>query len=185
MTTIVLIILVLVAALLVFVVTRPNNFRVRRSTRVDAPPEKVFPLLNDFRQWSHWSPWERLDPNLRRTFSGAESGKGAIYEWDGNKKVGAGRMEIMDSFSPSKLLIKLDFIRPFEGHNMTEFTLEPEGKSTDVRWEMFGPSTFVTKLMGVFMSMDKMIGRDFEKGLAAIKSQAEGTAPPAVPQPPA
>ena len=182
MTTIILIVLVLVAALLAYAATRPNNFRVRRSARIDAPPEKVFPLISDFRQWPLWSPWEKLDPKLRRTYSGAESGKGAIYEWDGNKKVGAGRMEILDSFAPSKLLLKLDFLRPFKAHNMTEFTLEPEGKSTDVHWEMYGPSPFMMKLMGIFMPMDKMVGRDFEKGLAAMKASAEGT-PAAVPPP--
>ena len=182
MTTIILIILVLVVAVLAYAATRPNSFRVRRSARIDAPPEKIFPLIDDFHKWPLWSPWEKLDPNMRRTHSGAESGKGAVYAWDGNKKVGSGRMEIMDSFAPSKLLLKLDFLRPFKAQNMTEFTLEPEGKSTDVRWEMYGPSPFMHKLMGVFMNMDRMIGRDFEKGLVAMKAAAEGNAP-AVPPP--
>jgi uncharacterized protein YndB with AHSA1/START domain len=183
MTTIILIILVLVAALLAYAATRPNSFRVRRSARIDAPPEKVFPLINDFHQWTAWSPWERMDPNLRRTYSGAEAGKGAVYEWQGNNKVGQGRMEIVDSFDPRKVLIKLDFLKPFRAHNMAEFTLEPEGKSTDVHWEMYGASPFMMRVMGVFMSMDKMVGRDFERGLAAMKASAEGNAPAQVPPP--
>jgi uncharacterized protein YndB with AHSA1/START domain len=183
MTTIILIILVLVAALLAYAATRPNSFRVRRSARIDAPPEKVFPLINDFHQWTAWSPWERMDPNLRRTYSGAEAGKGAVYEWQGNNKVGQGRMEIVDSFDPRKVLIKLDFLKPFRAQNMAEFTLEPEGKSTDVHWEMYGASPFMMKVMGVFMSMDKMVGRDFERGLAAMKASAEGNAPAQVPPP--
>ena len=120
-----------------------------------------------------------MDPNLRRTYSGA----GAVYEWQGNNKVGAGRMEIVDSFDPSKVLIKLDFLKPFKAHNMVDFTLEPEGKSTDVHWEMNGASPFMAKLMGIFMSMDKMVGRDFEQGLASMKAVAEGSAPAAVPPP--
>lgn len=183
MTTIILIILVLVAGLLAYAATRPNSFRVRRSTRIDAPPEKVFPLINDFHQWTAWSPWERMDPNLKRTYSGAEAGKGAIYEWQGNNKVGQGRMEIVDSFDPRKLLIQLDFLKPMKARNMTEFTLEPEGKSTDVHWEMYGASPFMMKLMGVFMPMDKMVGRDFERGLANMKATAEGNAPAQVPPP--
>ena len=183
MTTIILIILVLVAVLLAYAATRPNSFRVRRSARIEAPPEKVFPLINDFHQWTVWSPWERMDPNLRRTYSGAEAGKGAVYEWHGNSKVGQGRMEIVDSFDPSKVLIKLDFLKPVRAQNMTEFTLDAEGRSTDVHWEMYGASPFMMKLMGIFMSMDKMVGRDFERGLAAMKASAEGNAPARVPPP--
>jgi uncharacterized protein YndB with AHSA1/START domain len=183
MGTIILIILVLIAALLAYAATRPDNLHVGRSARIEAPPEKVFPLINDFRQWQSWSPWERLDPTMRRSFSGPEAGKGAVYEWEGNKKVGAGRMEMIDSFAPSKALIKLDFIKPFEGHYMTEFTVEPEAKGSNVKWEMHGPNSYMSKLMGVFMNMEKMIARDYDKGLAAMKAVAEGAAPPAVPPP--
>ena len=183
MTEIILIILVLLAALLIYIMTRPNTFRVKRSAMIDAPPEKVFPLINDFHQWERWSPWEKLDPALRRTHSGAEAGKGAIYEWSGNKKVGQGRMEIVDSFAPSKCLIKLDFLKPFKSSNMTEFTLEPRDKSTEVNWEMYGPSPFMTKAMSLFGGMDKMVGKDFEKGLANMRAAAEGKVPEAVPPP--
>lgn len=183
MGNIILIVLVVLVALLVYAATRPNSFRVRRSTRIAAPPEKVFPLINDFHQWTSWSPWERLDPNLQRTYSGADAGKGAVYEWHGNNKVGAGRMEIVDSFDPSKILIQLDFLKPFKASNRTEFTLETEGGSTDVHWEMYGASPFMAKLMGIFMSMDKMVGRDFERGLASMKAVAEGNAPATVPPP--
>ncbi|HEY9552679.1 SRPBCC family protein [Allosphingosinicella sp.] len=183
MTEIILIVLVILAALLIYIMTRPNTFRVRRSAMIDAPPEKVFPLINDFHRWEVWSPWEKLDPALQRRFSGPESGKGSIYEWQGNKKVGQGRMEIVDSFAPSKILIKLDFLKPFESHNTTEFTLEPKDRATEVNWEMYGPSPFMTKAMSLFGGMDKMVGKDFEKGLANMRAAAEGTTPEAVPPP--
>jgi hypothetical protein len=183
MTEIILIVLVVIAALLIYVATRPNTFRVRRSAMIDAPPEKVFPLINDFRRWESWSPWEKLDPALQRRFSGPEAGKGAVYAWRGNKKVGEGRMEIVDSFEPSKVLIKLDFIKPFESSNMTEFTLEPRDKATEVNWEMYGPSPFMTKFMSLFGGMDKMVGKDFEKGLADMRAVAEGRTPETVPPP--
>jgi uncharacterized protein YndB with AHSA1/START domain len=153
---------------------QPAVFRVERSATIEAPPETIFALLNDFRHWPGWSPWEKLDPAMTRTHSGAGSGAGAVYAWEGNKKVGAGRMEITDSQTPSRVTIKLDFSRPFEAHNITELTLEPSGNSTVVRWAMHGPNTFVTKIMGVFMSMDKMVGKDFEAGLANLKGLAEG-----------
>ena len=171
--TIAIIAVVLIAAILGYAMTVPDNFRVQRTTSIKAPPEKIFPLINDFHRWGSWSPWEKMDPEMKRTYSGAASGKGAAYAWQGNSKVGEGRMEIADTSPPSKVTIKLDFMKPFEAHNTAEFTLEPKGDSTNVTWAMYGPSEFITKVMGVFVSMDKMIGKDFETGLANLKTVAE------------
>ena len=167
------VIAVLIAAVLGLAALKPDTFRVQRAASINAPPDKVFALINDFRQWGQWSPWERLDPALKRTFSGAPTGKGAIYEWTGNNKVGAGRMEITEPTPPSKLVIKLDFIQPFEGHNIAEFVLAPQGDGTQLTWAMHGPTPFVSKLMQVFVSMDALIGKDFEAGLANLKAVAE------------
>jgi len=164
---------VLVVAILGLAMTKPDSFSVQRKTSIQAPPDKIFPLINDFHNWNSWSPWEKLDPGMNRTHSGAQNGKGAVYEWDGNSKVGKGRMEITDASAPSKIAIKLDFLKPFEGHNIAEFTLEPQGDSTNVTWTMHGPSPFVSKIMQVFMSMDKLIGKDFDSGLANLKTVAE------------
>ncbi|HEY3635879.1 MAG TPA: SRPBCC family protein [Caldimonas sp.] len=172
-TTALFVIVVLVAGLLVAAALRPNDFAVRRSAAIRAAPDRIYPLLADFRQWPAWSPWEKLDPEMKRTLSGAPMGSGAVYAWDGSSKVGAGRMEIRDVVPPSKVVIQLDFIRPFEGHNVTEFTLAPRGEATEVQWTMRGPATFVMKLMGLFTNMDKMIGKDFETGLANLKAVAE------------
>ena len=170
---IVIVMFVLLAALLGFAATKPDTFRVERSTSIKAPPQKIFPLINDFHNWGAWSPWEKMDPAMKRAHSGAPGGKGAVYEWDGNDKVGQGRMEVTDSVPPSRIAIKLDFLKPFEGHNIAEFTLYPKGESTDVTWAMHGPSPFIMKVMGVFASMDSMVGKDFEAGLANLKATAE------------
>jgi uncharacterized protein YndB with AHSA1/START domain len=170
---IILAIVVLVAAILLYATTRPDSFRLERSVTINASPEKVFALVNDFHNWQAWSPWEKLDPAMKRTFSGPPSGKGTVYEWAGDSKVGEGRMEIMQSLSPSPVIIKLDFLKPFEGHNTTEFTQAPEGGGTKVTWIMYGPSPYMSKLMTVFVSMDKMVGGDFETGLANLKAAAE------------
>ena len=164
-------ILVLVA-ILGLALMQPDSFKVQRSAAIKAPPAKVMAYLNDFHQWPAWSPWEKLDPNMQRTFEGAASGKGAVYAWKGNDEVGQGRMEILESV-PAQLDIKLDFIKPFASSNRTEFALQEQGDTTVVTWTMTGPSQFVTKVMGVFYSMDKMIGKDFEKGLAQLKTVAE------------
>jgi len=170
--TIAIIVVVLIAAILGYAMTMPDSFRVQRTTSIKAPPEKIFSIINDFHRWGSWSPWDKMDPEMKRTYSGAASGKGAAYAWQGNSKVGEGRMEIADT-SPSKVTIKLDFMKPFEAHNTVEFTLEPKGDSTNVTWAMYGPSEFITKVMGVFVSMDKMVGKDFETGLANLKALAE------------
>lgn len=167
------VIIVAVAGLLGYAAIQPDNFRVQRSAAIKAPPEKIFGLLNDFHQWGSWSPWEKLDPAMTKTHSGASNGKGAIYEWEGNKQVGKGRMEITEASSPAKLMIKLDFIKPFESHNTAEFTLDRQSDATNVTWAMLGQKPFMFKVMGLFMSMDKMIGKDFETGLANIKGIVE------------
>ena len=171
--TVLIVIIVLVAAVLGFAATKPDTFSVQRSTSIKATPEKIFAVINDFHRWPDWSPWEKLDPAMKRTQSGAASGKGAVYEWDGNSKAGAGRMEIIESTPPSKLGIQLDFIKPFEGHNIAEFSLTPGADSTRVNWVMHGPTPFVSKVMQVFVSMDTLIGKDFEEGLANLKALAE------------
>ncbi len=166
-------IVILIAAILVYAATLPDNFRVQRATTVNAPPEKIYALIDDFHRWELWSPWEKLDPAMKRTFSGAARGQGAAYAWQGDNKVGEGRMEIIEASPASKVSIKLDFIKPFEGHNIADFTLEPSGNTTKVTWAMYGPSPYVAKLMGVFASMDSMVGKDFEAGLANMKAVAE------------
>src|SRR5882724_6551980 len=162
-----------IAAVLILAATKPVVFRVQRAATLRAPAEKIFPLINDFHQWGTWSPYEHKDPGMKRTFSGAESGKGAVYAWEGDKNVGSGRMEILDTSVPSKIVIKLDFFKPFEGHNTAEFTMLPQGDATNVTWLMHGPSPFMGKIMHVFINMDKMIGKDFEAGLANLKSLTE------------
>ena len=170
---IVIAVVVVIAGILVYAATRPDSFSVQRTTSIHAPPDKVFAMINDFHRWSEWSPWEKLDPEMKRTFTGPPAGQGTVYEWAGNSQVGAGRMEILKAAPASKVDIKLDFIKPFEGHNVAEFTLTPQGENTEVLWAMHGPAPFVTKLMGVFVSMDSMIGKDFEAGLANMKGVAE------------
>jgi uncharacterized protein YndB with AHSA1/START domain len=162
-----------IAVVLILAATKPDRFSVRREITVQAPAEKIFPLINDFHQWVAWSPYEHKDPALKRTYSGAESGKGAVYGWDGNNDVGSGRMEILESAVPSKIVIQLDFFKPFEGHNTAEFTMLPQGDATHVTWLMHGPAPFINKLMQVFMNLDKMIGKDFEAGLVNLKTVTE------------
>ena len=164
-----------IAIVLILAATKPDTLRVQRAAVVKAPPEIVFPLINDFHQWATWSPWENKDPAMQRTYSGSASGRGAVYAWDGNRNVGAGRMEILEASSPSKIIIKLDFLKPFEGHNTAEFTMLPQGDAatTNITWVMHGPAPFMSKVMQVFMNMDNMIGKDFEIGLANLKRLTE------------
>jgi uncharacterized protein YndB with AHSA1/START domain len=171
---IVVLVVVPLAAILIFAATKPDTFRVQRATSIKAPPERIFPLIADFHGWGAWSPYEKLDPAMKRTFSGAANGKGAVYEWDSDGKAGKGRMEITDAPAPSKVAIKLDFFKPFEAHNIAEFTLEPRGDSTDITWAMYGPNLYIAKVMSIFFNMDRMIGKDFETGLANLKARAEG-----------
>ena len=166
-----------IAIVLILAATKPDTFRVQRATTIKAPPEKIFPLINDFRQWGSWSPYENKDPAMKRSYSGAAAGKGAVYAWDGNKNVGSGRMEILDTTMPSKIVIKLDFFAPFEGHNTAEFTMLPQGDGTNpttqVNWLMHGPVPFMAKIMHVLMNIDRMVGKDFEAGLANLKQLTE------------
>lgn len=164
----------LIALLLIYATTRPGEFRVERRIDIKAPPDKIYPLLADFHRWAEWSPWEQLDPAMKRTFSGAPADKGAIYEWKGNSDVGQGRMEVTSTTAPTRVIIKLDFIEPFEGHNTADFSITPSGDSSTstVLWAMYGPMPYVSKLMSVFVSMDSLIGKDFEKGLAQLDRAA-------------
>ena len=162
-----------VGGFLVYAATRPDSFRVERTVTINAPPERIFPLVNDFQRWGAWSPFEKKDPGMKRTMSGVSSGEGAVYEWDGNKEIGQGRMEIVESVPPSRITLTLDFTRPFKAHNIVDFTLEPRGNSTQVTWAIHGPSPFISKVMGIVLNMDKMIGKDFEAGLAALKTVSE------------
>lgn len=162
-----------IVIVLVLAAMRPDSFTVRRSLAINAPPERIFPLISEFRNWGAWSPWEKKDPAMKRSFSGPESGVGAAYAWEGDKNVGQGRMEIVEATAPSKVALKLDFIRPFEAHNDVTFALEPVGAATNVIWTMTGPTPFVAKIFHVFVDMDRMVGGDFEAGLASMKAAAE------------
>lgn len=170
--TIALVVVLLIAGVLLFALTKPDTFRIERSTVIKAAPEKINALLTDFKQWAAWSPWEKKDPAMKRTYSGAANGKGTVYGWEGNKNVGTGRMEILDA-QPQKVTIKLDFLASFEAHNTAEFDLQPQGDSTKLTWTMYGPSNYISKVMSVVMSMDNMVGPDFEAGLANLKAAAE------------
>jgi len=162
-----------IAIILILAATKADRFSFQRATTIKAPPEKIFPLINDFHQWGNWSPYENKDPAMKRSYSGAASGQGAVYAWEGNKNVGSGRMEILEARAPSKIVIKLDFFTPFEAHNTAEFTMQPHGGATNIVWVMTGPAPFMSKVMQVFMSFDSMIGKDFEAGLANLKNLTE------------
>jgi uncharacterized protein YndB with AHSA1/START domain len=165
--------LVALIAFLGFAATRPDHFHVERSTLIQATPDRVFAQLQDFRRWSAWSPWEGKDPAMKRDFSGAASGPGAVYAWSGNRQVGSGRMEITEAQAPAKLVIRLDFFEPFEAHNTATFTLSPQGGATRLTWAMDGPSPFLTKVIHLLMPMEKMVGPDFERGLAKLRELTE------------
>jgi uncharacterized protein YndB with AHSA1/START domain len=174
----VVVLLVAVGALLAFAATRPDTYVVQRSAAIAAPASVIYPHLDDFHAWPAWSPWEKLDPEMRRTFSGAERGTGAVYAWEGNKKVGQGKMEILAAEPPSRLRIQLSFLKPFESHSVTEFTLAPSGGGTQLTWAMQGNHNLMTKVMCLFKDMDGMVGPDFERGLASLKTIAEAEAAP-------
>jgi len=150
-----------------------QNFEVVRQAAVSATPQAVSDLIVDFHKWSRWSPWEDLDPALERTFSGAESGVGAVYEWSGNRKAGRGRMEITAVEPASQIVVALQFLKPFKSTSTTTFELSESDAGTEVTWRMVGPKTFMTKVMGIFTNMDKVIGPDFEKGLRQLGDAAE------------
>jgi hypothetical protein len=163
---------VAVAGVLAFATTKPDSFSVQRSTSIKAPPEKISSVLSDFHAWGAWSPWEKVDPKMKRTYSGEPKGKGAKYAWAGNGEVGEGSMTITEA-QPSRVALDLDFVKPFEGHNKVVFTLAPKGDATEVTWTMNGPSPYITKVIQVFCDMDGMIGKQFEAGLADLKATTE------------
>lgn len=165
-----------VAALVVVIATRPDSFQVERSAQIKAPPQVIFAAVNDLHQWDKWSPWEKLDPAMKKTHTGPAAGQGAIYAWSGNDKVGEGRMTILDSRPGERVEIKLEFIKPFESMSITTFTFAPAGAETKVTWSMTGKNNFMAKAFGLFMNMDEMIGKDFEQGLASLREISEAEA---------
>jgi len=164
---------VIVVVLIVIVALQPSEYRVARSTTISAPPAAVFAQVNDFHKWEAWNPWGKIDPAMKQAYEGAPAGIGAIYTWTGNKEVGEGRMTITESCPSELIRITLEFFKPFAATNTAEFTFKPEGNQTAVTWSMFGEKNFMAKVIHLFMSMDKMIGGQFEKGLADMKSIVE------------
>ncbi len=164
---------VIVVLLIVIVATRPPDFRVTRTGRISAPAEVVFANVNTLRNWEAWSPWAKIDPNAKSTYSGPESGPGSSMAWSGNNKVGEGRMTIMDNQPPSVIHIKLEFLRPMKATNIAEFLFKADGNQTTVTWSMSGKNNFMGKAFHMIVDCDKMIGRDFEKGLASLNSASQ------------
>lgn len=171
--TILVVIIALILGLFAYAAMQPSAFRIARSTTINATPEQIFAFLNDFHQWELWSPWEKLDPTMKKTYGAAATGVGATYAWEGNKKVGRGSMEITESESPKRVCIALNFFAPIKANNKCEFTLTSKGEGTEVVWAMTGNNGLMARVMGVVMNMDKLVGKDFEKGLAELKMQAE------------
>lgn len=167
-----------VVAFVVLVASRPSDFRVTRSASIAAPPEAVFSQVNNLHRWEAWSPWAKLDPAAKNAYEGPEAGVGAAFSWSGNREVGEGRMTITESRPNERIRMNLEFEKPFKATNVTEFTFEPEGNRTVVRWTMSGKANFISKAIGLFMDCDKMVGGQFEKGLGNMKAIAEGTARP-------
>lgn len=168
-----LVVVVLIVGVLAFAATKPDNFHVERSIRIQAPPEKIFPLIDDLKAWALWSPYEKKDPAMKRVFGSITQGKGATYAWSGDKNIGEGSMEITESTPSSRLALDLHFLKPFQANNRADFVLIPDGDGTKLTWSIDGPSPFISKLMGLFFNIDKMIGDDYEAGLASLKAIAE------------
>jgi hypothetical protein len=165
---------VVFAFLMGLAATKPKTFTLSRTTLIAASPVDIFPLIDDFHEWPRWSPWEKLDPNLQRTYGGTARGKGAIYSWQGNRTVGQGRMEIAESCVNSRVVVDLHFIAPFEARNVTEFRLTDIGAGqSELSWSMSGSQAFAMRVMSLFLSLDKTIGKDFESGLATLKKVVE------------
>ncbi|RYZ05233.1 MAG: polyketide cyclase [Myxococcales bacterium] len=169
----------LLVALVIVIALQPSTFHVERSTVIAAPPEAAHAQVNDFHAWQGWSPWEKLDPDMKRTFEGAPSGVGARYAWVGRKEVGEGRMTIEKS-EPQKVVIKLEFLKPFEATNTATFTFESIPSGTKTTWAMDGKNDFMGKAFHLVMDMDKLVGGDFERGLANLKAKAEASSKPPV-----
>lgn len=153
--------------------TQPDDFRIQRAIVINAPPDKIYPLIADFKAWDAWSPWEKKDPGMKRTFSEPASGQGARYAWEGNGEVGSGEMVMAEAVPSSKVKLDMHFKSPMEAKHVAEFTLTPEGSGTNVSWAMMGQSSLLSKVVCVFMNMDKMVGGEFEKGLRDMKAKAE------------
>ena len=170
---IVVLVIVLVAVFLVMVMLQPSQYQIERTATINAPAPVVFAQVNDFHKWNAWSPWANLDPNMKQTFDGQASGVGAMYSWAGNSDVGEGKMTIIDSRPGQLVKIQLEFIKPFAASNTTDFIFTPQGNQTNVKWTMSGTNNFIAKAFCVFVSMDKMVGGDFEKGLAKLKTVSE------------
>lgn len=172
--TLLIVVVAAVGIVLVYAATRPDTFRVERSVRIAAPPQRIYALIDNLHRFNMWNPYERKDPQTKGRYSVREAGPGAIYAWDSDK-VGVGQMEIVDVAEPSRVTMNLDFIKPFEAHNVADFTLTPVGDATEVTWAMHGPAPSVSKLIQVFVSMDTMVGKDFEDGLNNLKTLAEAS----------
>ena len=168
-------VLVVLVVLAVFIATRPAHFRVERSAQINDPASAVFPLINDFHNWAQWSPYEKLDPNMKKTYSGPPAGTGAEYAWVGNDKAGEGRMTITDSKPNQLVSFKLEFLKPFAATNQATFTLTPTPLGTDVRWSMEGNNGFVAKAFCLVVDMDSLVGKDFEQGLSNLGRLAQQT----------
>ena len=164
---------VIVVGLVIVVAMQPSEFRVARSATMSAPASAVFAQVNDFHKWEAWNPWGKIDPAMKQTYEGAPAGIGAIYTWIGNNKVGQGRMTLTESRPSDLIRIKMEFLKPFAGTNIAEFTFKPAGNQTAVTWSMTGKNNFMAKAIHLFMNMDKMIGGQFETGLAQMKSIVE------------
>lgn len=176
MISLLVVVVVVVAAVLWFAATRPDTYAIERVTRIEASPERIFPLIIDFRQWPRWSSFEALDSSMKRNYSGASTGKGAVYDWEGNSQAGKGRMEIVDVSPPKHVTIQVDFVKPFVAHNTNQFTLQPQERATRVTWSMRGTQPFMLKAMSIFISPDRLLGKHFETGLANLKATAEQSA---------
>jgi len=174
-----LVVVVIVLGIAIFAVVvamQPSHYQVQRSATMNAPAAVVFNQVNDFHKWDAWSPWAKLDPNMKTTFAGAPAGTGAVYSWTGNSDAGEGKMTITDSKPGELVKIKLDFIKPFAATSDTVFNFKPQGNQTAVTWTMDGENNFIGKAFCLFMNMDKMVGGDFEKGLAQMKTVSEAAA---------
>jgi uncharacterized protein YndB with AHSA1/START domain len=172
--TLLLIVAAAIAALLIYAATKPDSFRLQRSATIAAPPEKVFALINDLRQFNTWNPFAKMEPTVIITYDATSTGVGGAYNWQG-EKTGAGRMQIVESVPAQRVTAKLDFTKPFEAHNVVDFTVQPQGNGSTVTWAMHGPMPYLNRVMTIFFDMDKTVGKDFEAGLANLKALAEKT----------
>jgi hypothetical protein len=164
---------VAVAGLLLYAASRPGSFHIQRRAHIAANAETIYPYLSDFRKGQLWSPYEKKDPAMQRTFSGAESGKGSVYEFSGNREVGKGRLEIVETQEPTRVVLTLDMLEPIKGHNLVTYSIRPDAGGSEVSWTMDGECNFFSKLMGIFFNLDKMIGGDFSTGLINLKTLVE------------